>query len=505
MATTLRDMLDEASLALRLEVDGDVDRPVRWVHVTELADASPYLVGNELVLTAGVWRGRGTSARDFVAALTTRNVAGVGYGLLRGDERVPPALVKACRQEGVPLVVVPVHTPFVAVSQWFVARVTEEHEAALRRTLHLTRDLLTAAEATSTVDALGSISRLLRGATERDVWIGDTSGRTMAAAGQSTPDGPTLAGSGAGDSGSGWTVARLPGPRTRAPVVAVGPPAGTEVDACIEAALPVVGLVLARERAVRETERRVAGEAVSLVLAGQIDAAGARLASYGLDPQRPLVALACAVPDGELALAAAARWRETARFDSIVALHGDQVLVVLDADAVGAAGGPLGAASTLAAAAGALGTGVGGPTLDITGLRRSVVQAQQACALAARAGGGTVLSQELQGRHAFLLALQDHDVLSEFRETLLGPLERYDAQHHAGLVDTLATFLEHGGRWQQTAEALHLHVNTVRYRLDRVEQLTGRALDTTADRVDLWLALRSGPEPRRGDDQRVPG
>jgi purine catabolism regulator len=83
-------------------------------------------------------------------------------------------------------------------------------------------------------------------------------------------------------------------------------------------------------------------------------------------------------------------------------------------------------------------------------------------------------------------------VLDAFRESLLAPMEEYDAAHGAALVATLRTFLETGGRWQDTADLLHVHVNTLRNRLERVESLTDRRLDSTPDRVDLWLALQAG-------------
>ena len=80
-------------------------------------------------------------------------------------------------------------------------------------------------------------------------------------------------------------------------------------------------------------------------------------------------------------------------------------------------------------------------------------------------------------------------------------MEDYDATHGTALVTTLRAFLEAGGRWQETADHLHVHVNTLRNRLERVESLTGRRLDSTQDRVDLWLALaaaRAGAPERPG-------
>ena len=69
--------------------------------------------------------------------------------------------------------------------------------------------------------------------------------------------------------------------------------------------------------------------------------------------------------------------------------------------------------------------------------------------------------------------------------------DRGDDRHGAGLQDTLATFLDCSGSWSRTAERMHLHVNTVRYRIARVEELTGRNLSDFENRVDVFLALRS--------------
>jgi hypothetical protein len=492
MPTTLRDLLAERSLELELLVDGDLDRPMRWVHVTELHDASPYLVGDELVLTAGVWRGRGHSALEFVRALETRRVAGIGYGLLIGDTRVPPAVTKACRDEGVPLFSVPVRTPFVAITQWFVERLAADREAALRATLRLTQDLLAAAEAPVPADALASVARLLRRATGRDVWIAEPSGALLARAGAAPA--PALRAALAAQreevGHGGWVVHRVgAGRRPQAVLAVAGSDDDLEVRSRVDAALPVVALVLARQRAVRETERRLAGEVVSLVLGRQTEAAAARMASYGLDPDGALRPVVCAVPDRERALTAAERWLAEEGLEGVLALRGDELMLVLATDGADAEGRE--PAQRLAAAVGAQAAGVGPVSDGVDGLRRALVQARNACELGRRRGGGLVLSHDLGGSHQLLLALQDQDVLESFRASLLAPLEEHDAGHGSALVATLDAFLASGGRWQETADALHLHVNTLRHRLTRVEQLTGRRLDSTADRVDLWLALRA--------------
>jgi DNA-binding PucR family transcriptional regulator len=89
-----------------------------------------------------------------------------------------------------------------------------------------------------------------------------------------------------------------------------------------------------------------------------------------------------------------------------------------------------------------------------------------------------------------LLASVPAPVLRSFAERLLGPLLDYDARHNAELLSTLTSFLACDGSWSACASRMYVHVNTVRYRIGRIEALTGRDLSVLADRVDFFLALR---------------
>lgn len=177
--------------------------------------------------------------------------------------------------------------------------------------------------------------------------------------------------------------------------------------------------------------------------------------------------------------------------NGILALRGAELSAILEGGAVVSAPGPRVVARALASRSGASATGVSVAAEGVRTLRRAIVQAQQSCALAQRHGGGAVFSDESRGTHGYLMALQSCDDVEEFRHTLLGVLEQYDKTHDAALVASLRTFLADGARWQQTAAMLHIHVNTLRHRLARVEQLTGRRLERMSDRVDFWLALQA--------------
>jgi DNA-binding PucR family transcriptional regulator len=92
--------------------------------------------------------------------------------------------------------------------------------------------------------------------------------------------------------------------------------------------------------------------------------------------------------------------------------------------------------------------------------------------------------------HELLLASVPVPVLRSSRERLLGPVREYDTRHNADLLPTLRSFLACDGSWSACASRMYVHVNTVRYRISRIEALTGRDLSALADRVDFFLALR---------------
>ena len=92
--------------------------------------------------------------------------------------------------------------------------------------------------------------------------------------------------------------------------------------------------------------------------------------------------------------------------------------------------------------------------------------------------------------HEQLLASVPAPVLEDFRDRLLGPLADYDEQNDSELLPTLRSFLACDGSWVTCAQRLYVHVNTVRYRIGRIEAITGRDLSALSNRVDFFLALQ---------------
>jgi purine catabolism regulator len=103
---------------------------------------------------------------------------------------------------------------------------------------------------------------------------------------------------------------------------------------------------------------------------------------------------------------------------------------------------------------------------------------------------GEIASYEDLGAFQLLLSLQDDDALSSYCRSVLDPIEQGEGDYGEELVRSLDVFIEHNGHWEKAAAALFCHRHTLRYRIRRVEQLTGRDFSSARDRIEFWLALR---------------
>ncbi|MFF2777590.1 PucR family transcriptional regulator [Streptomyces sp. NPDC058052] len=135
--------------------------------------------------------------------------------------------------------------------------------------------------------------------------------------------------------------------------------------------------------------------------------------------------------------------------------------------------------------------GVSGPSDAPERLDAALAQARHALAAARAASPAAPRVAglgDLDGLE-MLLAGVPADVRTVFRDTVLGPLRAAGGRSGAMLLETLETFLAHDCSWARTAEALRVHVNTVHYRVTRIEALTGRDLSRLDHKADLRAAL----------------
>jgi sugar diacid utilization regulator len=135
--------------------------------------------------------------------------------------------------------------------------------------------------------------------------------------------------------------------------------------------------------------------------------------------------------------------------------------------------------------------GVGGVSTTVAGLPRSYQQALHAMAVRrqSRTPNGCTDYADL-GIYRIIGVAAGAEQIEEFVREWLGPLLDYDHEHTTDLTRTLTEYLDHGGGYEDTAAALSIHRSTLRYRLQRIRELTGRDLTQVETRLNLHVASR---------------
>jgi purine catabolism regulator len=451
---------------LRLQVSGGaagIDRPVRWVHISELDDPTPWLRGGELLLTTG--RPLAVDAGGYVRRLHAAGLAALGLGLGFGHDQPPAEAVATADELGFPLLVTPYDVPFIAITEAVFNRLVDDRVALLESLTELTledrplRDLLDQIAARTGI-ALA---------------VSDASGTTLAATEGADPSAPG--------------ARRLPvaaGGRVQAELLAV--PAGRPDPQLLHHLQTVIAVELLKRQAVAETERRLAGELVEAVLSGELGARELqrRRRAFGLSGGRGLAfaVLRPGADDGH----GLARLAESAATIGPAAVRDGMVAALIAADDDESAERQTG---RLLERTGAVAAGVGRVRTDHLELPRSYDEALYAIEAHVPNGGPQVATFRDLGSVQLLLSVQDERGIDLFCDAVLGPLLEHDRRHGAALVPSLRAFLQGNGRWAEASAELGVHRHTLRYRMRRVQELTGRDLDDAGNRLELWLALHA--------------
>ncbi|GAA0958163.1 hypothetical protein GCM10009575_089500 [Streptomyces rhizosphaericus] len=332
MPPTLASLVRHPGLKLSVLAGEDrLETPVRWAHVSELADPVPYMEGGELLLITAMQ----IEADDpeemsrYVRRLVGAGVVGLGFALGVNYAEVPPALATAAKEEGLPLLGVPRRTPFIAISKAVSAAIAADQYRAVTAGFEAQRELTRAA-----IGAEGPAELRARLAAHVDGWAAlyDVSGAVVAAApdwaarraARLTPDverlrsrpgpGSIVVGGGCGPAGAtgaepaeDTAVADRvelqslgTGRRTRGVLaVGTGAPLGTAERYAVHSAVALLTLTTERSRALQEAEQRLGAAVLRMLLAGEPDHARAvagRL--YGGLLDAPFRMLVAEVPSG---------------------------------------------------------------------------------------------------------------------------------------------------------------------------------------------------------------
>jgi purine catabolism regulator len=238
-------------------------------------------------------------------------------------------------------------------------------------------------------------------------------------------------------------------------------------------------------------QRNMAGDVLAEALAGHLypEDLQARLRPFGIGEQ--VAVLAFKPPDPSAAAALVERILQRERVPSLVAIRSGLLCAVVGADELQPIELARKIRAELAGRFGAVPAAASRPTATHS-LRLSFHEAR--CALEAvrlRNGDAPDVASHVDlGAFQLLLSLQDDDALLSYCRSVLGPLEQGESDYGQELVRSLDAFIEHNGHWEKAANALYCHRHTLRYRIRRVEQLTGRDFSSARDRIEFWLALR---------------
>ena len=277
----------------------------------------------------------------------------------------------------------------------------------------------------------------------------------------------------------------------------------------------ILALELSKEKAAAEVERRLRGDLVEEVLAGGFESDEAERIARQAErlghrlPQRAWVVVL--EPDDDKTEASLASRAYQDRLDAALSglvrsrLPGALTLVrsasavflvpddlAADLGAVEKLATQVLAAATPVMKPGSASVGIGNLANGVAELARSHVEARQALRLTRRAGGrGRVASYRSLGAFRLLLEVQSPDALRRFVDELLGPLLRYAQSRDTPLLETLEALA--AARWVRRAAArqLGIHINSMAYRVERIQALTGLQLDDPEIRVALSIALRA--------------
>ncbi|GAA2481643.1 PucR family transcriptional regulator [Actinocorallia cavernae] len=528
-------LLARDDLALRqLAGPTGPDVVVHWAHTSEMADPFPYLLGGELLLTAGVQfpdaPSPGTFFDSYVARVVAAGGAALGFGLAPVHDTVPDALVTACATHGLPLLEVPPGTTFSGVARAVWQLMAQARLAELRRVTEAQQSLAAAA---AHADPVPSVLRRLAQRLGGHAVLYGPDGTGIAAAGRSpapavtdalrnlaavvrpaTPPGQTppaqappapalsaQAQTGQAPPGKAPTAPAGPapaGPAPARPASATDTADGVQLSAYALGSGEgfVLGVAAGRREGGDHTIASVGAVLLSLLTGEHHSGAGAARSSA-------LVRLLLgAVPEEVAPLLDTGDGRGDSTDDGTSG--GERIVVHARPDRQ----------TPDAVAAAALGTALGTPLVDLDPdgeVVRLLVPAGREPApvpgwtlgVSAPAGPGGWPAADAQAARALARARATRVPLVRHgaRPGLSGLVPETAARAHAqallaplaaqpALTDTLRTWLSLHGSWDRTAVALGVHRNTVRQRVARSALLLGADLDDPDVRMELWFALR---------------
>jgi purine catabolism regulator len=493
MALTVEQLVARSELGTRVIAGAaGLPRPIGWAHACEMPDPWRWIGDGDLLMTTGL--GVPAPAKQqvaYVERLAAVGAAGVAIG---EDMEAPPlhlAMLDAAERCELPLMLTRYEIPFISLARAVIESNNEVHLERIRQTERVYEVLRRSS--TEDLDLVGLLAELeevvgcelavLDAATARGLAHDERLPVDVAQAvldwapGEQDEAPVSLV---VPEGAAAGVVVPSPRPEVLVAWSADGPlPESTVLRHMAAAtALHQTRLFAERERALR-----LGATLLSALLDSRIGAGAARtqLAAAGLGDDDLVLAACSPAADGpdlhllhhELGDAGVSHLMLHRPPLTYVLLLDDDEAVTTLADVL-----PDGAVA-----------GVSDPVSSPGELPTAQRQARWALRRALARRLPLLHHSNDLGDSVFLPGDRDDSLAAAHR--VLGEVMAYDAAHDAQLLDSLRVFLQENRSWQRAAARLHVHKQTLVYRMRKVEALTSRSLSSTPDVAELWLALQS--------------
>ena len=469
---TVQDIASMPGLRLELAAGANgVENEVSWLHVSELSDPTQFLEGGEFLLTTGLGVGElAATQRAYVRRLARHELAGLGFGIGFGFAEVPAPLLEEADKLSFPVLTVPYEVPFVAITKTAFTHLAGEQLEHLTRALSVHERL---ADAVLKERGLQALLAIVCNHLDCSLALVDEHGRVVS---------------------ERHSRKRLPFDEPlELPVVVDGDvstlravrdvrPFGEYDRLVLHHGQMALAFDLSRRRAVSAAELRLAGDLLEDLEEERLDdrETARRMAAFGLEPGEAYAALLAAPrtgSGGERLRREVAEELDRHAVRYLSAARRDRAAFIVEAESEEDV---LALAETVARSKAQARVGVGRPARG-RALGRSLLEARAAL----DAAGGDVASYRDLGSLELLLTLPDA-ALEAFVDRVLGPVAESPR-----LLESLAALLDAGCRWSDAADELGVHRHTLRYRMERLREQTGRHPDDPEQRMELWLAVRA--------------
>jgi len=492
MSITVRELLQLPHLRLTLTAgEAGLDREVSWVHCSDLPDPWEWCGPGELLLTNETSLSPSEPAQaGFIERLAETGASGLGIGVGMSGPPLSDRATRRADELALPLMEVPYSMPFTAVVR-AVADANDREEAQLLGRVARLYELLRM----SVIAGLPGPEMFRRLGEELGVRLqvvdpetglsrfGDGERTSFAPAlvagyashGNAIPGVLRLSRPDAAPGEPGALAVEVPGDQ---PTALVAEPVGSQLPSLVLLHHIATGgaLELAQLSAVQDRQRRLGADLLSQLLDRRIDqrVADPLIGAADLDLASSVLAVTRA--GGDPAGAQLHRTLARAQLPHLLLDRDGMLHVVLPGAAVG---------DHLVSGIGAVGSS--DPIAAVGRVPDAAKEARWALGVAEAENRELVR----YGDQTTLLLPRSVTEAQALVSRILGPLITHDAEHGTAYVSTLRSLLQHDRSWQHAAAELHIHKQTLGYRIRKIEVLTGRGLSRTEHLAELWFALRA--------------